>query len=66
MVHVQDECSLVFAQSVSTPVAQLPADHLCMLLAPAVVAHRPPVAVVEDLHPTLPGTVSSNQTHHPI
>ncbi|TNN68442.1 hypothetical protein EYF80_021363 [Liparis tanakae] len=44
----------------------LSADHLRMLLVPVVVTHRPPVAVVEDLHPTLPGTVSSDQAHHPI
>ena len=48
------------------PVAQLSADHLCVLLGPVVVTHRPPVAVVEDLHPTLPGTVSTHQAHHSV
>lgn len=32
-----------------SPVAQLSADHLCVLLGPVVVTHRPPVAVVENL-----------------
>lgn len=51
---------------VSVPVAQLSADHLCMLLGPVVVTHRPPVPVVEDLHPPLPRGVSSHQPHHTI
>ena len=31
--------------------AQLSAHHLCVLLVPVVIAHRPPDTVVEDLHP---------------
>lgn len=52
--------------TVSIPVAQLSADHLRMLLGPVVVTHRAPVAVVENFHSTLPGTVASHQTHHAI
>lgn len=35
---------------VSLLVAQLPADHSCVLVRPAVIADCPPLAVDENLH----------------
>jgi len=46
--------------------AQHPAHHVSILLVPAVVAHRAPTSVVEDLHPSLVGTGAVHQPNHPL
>ena len=46
-----------------TAEAQLPAHHAGRLQAPAVVAHRPPLAVLQDLHAALPHPGPPLQPH---
>lgn len=46
--------------------AELPADDAGRLQVPAVVAHRPPLAALQHLHPALAQPGAALQPHVPL
>lgn len=58
--------SVVSLSSTTVPVTQLSAHHLSVGAGPAVVAHRAPLAAVEDFQPSLVAPGAARQSHGTI